>query len=347
MPASGRSDGRTMTAWESFELGGTRVEPGESADIRLRVSESYMAEAVAVPVTVMRGRRRGPTLFLTASIHGDELNGVGIVRDLLNDAPFSDLAGTLIAVPVANVPAFLNQDRRLPDRRDLNRAFPGSSRGSLTSRLAHALFAEVVARSDYGIDLHTAAGERCNYPQVRADLDHPASGELARAFGCPLLVHGSGPDRSLRRAASAAGVPTVVFEAGSPRRFERPFIEIGKRGVLNVMRHLGMLPGEPEPPPLAVEVRDAHWIRARAGGILDLRAELGQPLERGAAISVNTNPFGRERNLLEAPHAGIVLGLTRMPLVHPGDAICHLAQLPPAALARWREWWRSGAGRFA
>ena len=130
-----------MPAWGPFELGGTRVAPGESADIRLHVSESYIAEAVAIPVTVVRGARRGPALFLTASIHGDELNGVGIVRDLLNDAPWADLCGTLIAVPVANVPAFLNQDRRLPDRRDLNRAFPGSRRGSLTARLAHALFA--------------------------------------------------------------------------------------------------------------------------------------------------------------------------------------------------------------
>ena len=335
-----------MAGWGAFELGGHRVPPGASADIRLEVSESYTAEAVAIPVTVVRGTRRGPALFLTASIHGDELNGVGIIRDLLNDAPFADLCGTLIAVPVANVPAFLNQDRRLPDRRDLNRSFPGSPRGSLTSRLAHALFSEVIRRSDYGIDLHTAGGERSNYPHVRVDLGDPASAGLARAFGCPLVVHGAGPDRSLRRAARTAGVPTIVYEAGSPRRFERPFIEVGKRGVLDVMRHLRMLPGEPEPPPLTAEVREAHWIRARAGGILDLKAELGQPLGRGAEISLNTSPFGRERSVVKAPHPGVVLGLTRLPLVHPGDAICHLARLPAADLARWRELWESGRVRY-
>ncbi|HEX6202185.1 MAG TPA: succinylglutamate desuccinylase/aspartoacylase family protein [Thermoanaerobaculia bacterium] len=335
-----------MAGWGIFELGGRRVAPGESADIRLEVSESYTAEAVAVPVTVIRGARRGPTLFLTASIHGDELNGVGIVRDLLNDSPFADLAGTLVAVPVANVPAFLNQDRRLPDRRDLNRSFPGSAKGSLTSRLAHALFSGVIRRSDFGIDLHTAAAERANYPHVRVDLADAAAAELARAFGCELLVDGAGPDRSLRRAARAAGVPTIVYEAGSPRRFERPFIEVGKRGVLNVMRHLGMLAGEPEPPPLQVEVRDTHWLRARAGGILDLKAELGQPLRRGAEVSINTSPFGRERSVLKAPHPGVVLGLTRLPLVHPGDAICHLARLPGPALARWRELWESGRVRY-
>ncbi len=334
-----------MPTWGPLDVAGTRVLPGQIGELRLKVSESYTAEAVSIPVTVVHGAEPGPTVFLTASIHGDELNGVGILRDLLNDGPLLGLAGTVIAVPVANVPAFLNQDRRLPDRRDLNRSFPGSARGSLTSRLAHTLFTEVVRRSDYGIDLHTAGGERSNFPQVRADLDHPETARLAHAFGAAMVVHGRGPDRCLRRAALTAGVPTIVYEAGSPRRLEHPFIEIGKRGVLNVLRHLDMLPGEPERPPLTLEVRDSHWIRARAGGILDLKAELGQPLRRGAEISINTNPFGRERSVQRAPHAGVVLGLTRLPLVHPGDAICHLARLAPAEQARWREFWEQGGGR--
>lgn len=335
---------RSERGWGELELAGHRVAPGESADLRIKVAESYTAEAVAVPVTVVRGGRRGPTLFLTATIHGDELNGVGIIRDLLNEEPFDELAGTLIAVPVANVPAFLNQDRRLPDRRDLNRSFPGSARGSLTARLAHALFQEVVKRSDYGLDLHTAGGDRSNYPQLRADLDHPETARLARAFGCAFLVHGTGPDRSLRRAALRAGVPTIVYEAGSPRRLERPFIEVGKAGVLNVLRHLSMLPGDPEPPPLLFAVRSTRWLRARAGGILDLKVELGQPVSRGEEISLNTNPFGRERSTLRAPHPGVVLGLTRLPLVHPGDAVCHLARLERDELEAWRRHWRKGAG---
>jgi len=333
--------------WGAFDFAGTRIAPGESAEIRLGVSEDYTAEVVAIPVTVLRGAAPGPTLFLTASIHGDELNGVGIIRDLLNDHPFDDLAGTLIAVPVANVPAFLNQDRRLPDRRDLNRSFPGSVRGSLTSRVAKVLFDEVVRRSDYGIDLHTAGGERSNYPQVRADLDHPAAAALATAFGCPFAVHGAGPDRSLRRAAVKAGVPTIVFEAGSPRRLERPAIEAGKGGVVNVLRHLAMTPGEPVAPPLAIRVRESGWIRARAGGILDLKVVLGQPVARGDEISLNTNPFGRERSVLKAPHPGVVLGLTQLPLVHPGDAICHLARLERGELVAWRDLWRRSGGRPA
>jgi predicted deacylase len=337
-----------VAGWGRLDFAGTAVAPGTTAEIHLGVSEFYTAEPIAVPVTVVRGRLPGPTLFLTATIHGDELNGVGVIRDLLNDHPFDDLAGTLVAVPVANVPAFLTLDRRLPDRRDLNRAFPGSAKGSLTSRLAHTLFREVVLRSDFGIDLHTAGGERSAYPQVRVDVDDPRALALARAFGCPLLVAGKGPERSLRRSAVAAGVPTIVFEAGSARRHERPFIRLGADGVLNVLRHLRMLPGEPTPAPVAILVRHSRWLRARVGGILDLRAELGQPLGRDQEISVNTNPFGRERNVLRAPHAGVVLGLTQLPVVHPGDAVCHFAPLGRAEMAAWRKFWaraREGPAR--
>ncbi|HEX6901767.1 MAG TPA: succinylglutamate desuccinylase/aspartoacylase family protein [Thermoanaerobaculia bacterium] len=322
----------------SFSLCGTEVALGETAELRLKVAESYTAEPVTVPVTVVRGTP-GPTLFVTATVHGDELNGVGILRGLLNDADFSGLRGTLIAVPVVNVPGFLNQDRRLPDRRDLNRSFPGSRGGSLTSRLADTLFREVIRRSDFGIDLHTAGGERTNYPQIRADLSNPGVAEIAQAFGCSLMVDGAGPEGSLRRVAVEAGVPTVVYEAGSARRLEKPFISVGIAGVLNVLRHLKMMPGEPVSPPLRFAIARTHWVRARAGGILDLKVDLGQPLRRGQTISVNTNPFGRERSQLKAPHAGIVLGLTQLPLVHPGDAICHVARLEPREIEAWREHW--------
>ena len=329
---------------EPLCFAGTEIALGETAEIRLKVGETYTAEPVAVPVTVIRGGP-GPTLFVTATIHGDELNGVGVLRGLLNDTDFRPLRGTLIAVPVANVPGFLMQDRRLPDRRDLNRSFPGSPKGSLTARLADTLFREVIRQSDFGIDLHTAGGERTNYPQIRADLADPRVAELARAFGCPLVVGGAGPEGSLRRTAVAAGVPTIVWEAGSARRLERPFIESGIAGLLNVLRFLRMLPGEPVQPRVALQIERTHWVRARDGGILDLRVELGQPLRRGTLISISTNPFGRERSQLKAPFGGLVLGLTQHPLVHPGDAVCHLARLDPAECAAWEELWKSQPGQ--
>jgi predicted deacylase len=323
---------------EPLTFAGTPVALGETAELRLKVAESYTAEPVTVPVNVVRGAP-GPTLFVTATVHGDELNGVGILRGLLNDTDFSALKGTLIAVPVVNVPGFLNQDRRLPDRRDLNRSFPGSRGGSLTARLADTLFREVIRQSDFGIDLHTGGGERTNYPQIRADLGNPGVAELASAFGCSLMVDSAGPEGSLRRTAVAAGVPTIVYEAGSARRLERPFIEVGIAGVLNVLRHLKMMPGEPALSPLRLRIDRTHWIRAHSGGILELKVALGQPLRRGQALSVNTNPFGRERSQLKAPHAGIVLGLTQLPLVHPGDAICHVARLTQGEIDAWSAYW--------
>ncbi|HYH44858.1 MAG TPA: succinylglutamate desuccinylase/aspartoacylase family protein [Thermoanaerobaculia bacterium] len=331
---------------KSLELAGTAVAPGEIAEIRLKVSESYFAEPVTIPVTVVRGGP-GPTLFVTATVHGDELNGVGILHDLLHDTRFASLRGTLIAVPIANVPGFLAQTRLLPDRRDLNRSFPGGRRGSLTSRLADTLFREVVRQSDFGIDLHTAGGERSNYPQVRADLSDPGTAELARAFGCPVIVDGAGPEKSLRRTAVAAGIPTIVYEAGSARRFERPYIDVGTAGIRNVLRHLGMLEGGAVEPPLSLTIRQTRWVRARAGGILDLAVQLGEPLRRGQTLSLNTDPFGHGRSRLRAPHGGLVLGLTQLPLVHPGDAVCHLAELEPEELAAWSEHWQRGGGRIS
>lgn len=327
-------------AWGAMRFADHEIAPGTLAEIRLAASEFYTSDPVLVPVTVLRGRRRGPTLFITAAVHGDELNGVAVIRDLLLDQDFSALSGTLIAVPVVNVPGFLNQTRGLPDRRDLNRTFPGRPAGSLTARLAHLIYRNIVRRADYGLDLHTAGGEHSNFPQVRADLSVPAVAELARAFGCPLVVDGTGPEGSLRRIAVDAGVPTIVYEAGSPRVFERPFIDVGVAGILSVLRHLRMLPGEVLQPPVRIEIARSTWLRAPEGGMIDLRVGLGEPVRRGQLLSVGTNPFGQERSQLTAPTAGIVLGLSRLPLVHPGDAVCHLARLPAATLTLWRQHWR-------
>lgn len=327
-----------MTAWGALAFGGREIAPGDSAEIRLEVSELYTADPLYVPVTVVRGARPGPTLFLTAAVHGDELNGVAIIRNLLLDHDVSDIAGSLVAVPVVNVPGFINQSRTLPDGRDLNRSFPGTAEGSFTSRLAHRIFQDVLGRSDFGLDLHTAGGDRANYPHVRADLGNPRAAELASAFGSPVVIDGKGPRGSLRRVASDHGVPTIAYEAGSSRVFERRFIDSGLAGVLNVMRHLRMLQDRPPAePPLRFEVKKSTWLRASVGGILDLRVSLGDAVRRGHVISVNTNPFGRERSQLVSPAGGIVIGVTRSPLVHPGDPICHLARLRAGEVTSWRE----------
>lgn len=234
-----------MSSWGAFRFAGHEIAPGEARELRMEASELYTADPLYVPATIVRGVRPGPTLFLTGAVHGDELNGVAVIRDLLIEYDLSELAGTLIAVPVVNVPGFLNQSRTLPDGRDLNRSFPGQAEGSFTARLAHRIYREVISRSDYGIDLHTAGGDRTNYPHLRADLTNPRVAELATAFGSPLVIHGRGPRGALRRVAADAAVPSVVYEAGSARVFQRRFIDAGLAGVLNVLRHLGMLDDGP------------------------------------------------------------------------------------------------------
>ncbi len=308
------------------------VPPGERADVRLKVSESYLAAPITVPVTVIRGEADGPTAFVTAAVHGDELNGVAVVHDLLYEVDLADLHGTLVLVPVVNVLGLTQRTRYLPDRRDLNRVFPGDPDGSATARHAHLVFSEVVAPCDFGIDLHTATSRRANAPQVRADLDgSPAAAAMAVASGAPFVVHARTRRGSLRRAAGAAGIPVVVFEGGEAFKFERRVVATVLECVLDVLAHRGMLPGRaPRNVERQVVVRQTRWLRARMGGILDLRVGLGQAVAAGDELWSTINPFGRERNTVTAPADGWVIGATTLPLVNPGDAVVHLGTEGPA-----------------
>jgi hypothetical protein len=226
---------------------------------------------------------------------------------------------------VVNLLGFERHERYLPDRRDLNRSFPGSRRGSLASRLARAIFQEIVARSDYGIDLHTAALRRTNFPNVRADMEHPVLADLARAFGTELIVSSSGPAGSLRRAATAAGCPTLILEAGEVWKVEPTVVEYGLRGIRNCLRHLGMVAGEPSAPPYRVETDATSWVRAQFGGFLRFHVTPGDQVFKGDALATNISLVGRQRTVVRAPKAGIVLGMTTLPAVAPGDPIIHLA----------------------
>ena len=204
---------------QDLEISGIHVAPGETREIYLKVSESYLASAIQIPVTVIRGRKPGPTAYVLAALHGDEINGVDIVRRLIFDIDHENLSGTLIAVPVVNIPGFLTQTRYLPYHRDLNRFFPGDRKGNNADRFAARLFNEIIRKCDFGIDLHTAAEGRLNLPHVRGDMSNPKVRKLARAFGATVLVSQSGVRGSLRREATEAGVPTILFEAGETGRF--------------------------------------------------------------------------------------------------------------------------------
>ncbi len=313
---------------------GVTIAAGERGEVRVVVSETYSGADISIPVYVWRGKEPGPTVFVTGAVHGDEINGTGVIRSIIVDKPFKLKAGALIMVPVINLLGFERHERYLPDRRDLNRCFPGTKRGSLAGRMARVIHDEIVGRADFGIDLHTAALRRTNFPNVRADMRDPVLAEFARAFGTELIVSSDGPAGSLRKTASAAGCPTIILEAGEVWKVEPTVVQYGIRGVANCLRHLKMVDGEPVAPPYRVETDATRWVRAQYGGFLRFHVTPGDLVDKGTTLATNISLVGRRLNTVKAPRAGIVLGMTTLPSVAPGDPICHLAYPRQGELAR-------------
>ncbi len=337
-PPAPRRRGRTLV------IAGERIRPGQTRELQLRFGATYLGTPVSIPVYVMRARADGPRVFIMGVIHGDELNGIGIVRELLYDQPPKLLKGTLVIIPVANIQGLERHSRYMPDRRDLNRSFPGSPNGSLTRRLAHAIFTEIVAQCDYGIDFHSAALRRTNYPNVRASMRDAGTKRLARAFGCELIVSSKGPRGSLRYAAVEAGVPTIILEAGEVWKIEPRVVEIGVRGCLNALKDLGMIEGKPEPPSFQLTITKTLWVRSELGGLLGFHVRPGQLVRKNQGLATIYNIFGREQTSLLSPADGIVLGMTTMPMVNPGGVVYHLAAL---SQRKFEETERKMAGRAA
>jgi predicted deacylase len=320
---------------QALTIGGVSVQPGERRTIELPLARVFSHADLNMVVQVVRGRRPGPVLCVSAGVHGDELNGVEIVRRLRQQKGLTRLRGTLVAVPVVNMFGFIQQTRYLPDQRDLNRCFPGSSKGSLAARLADLFMNEVMARCDYGIDLHTAAVHRRNLAQVRGCLSEPRTLELARAFGSPVLIDSNLRDGSLRGAARDRGIPMLVYEAGEALRMDEVSIRAGMRGITSVMRELGMLPPtrqrrqSTEP----VQALGSSWLRAGDSGLFRSRVRLGARVRKGDVVGVLASPFGGSEAAIHAHTTGIVIGMTQIPLLNEGDAACHIAEVerPTAA----------------
>ena len=323
---------------EPLVLNGVEIPPGTRRSLRIPVARRYTAADVALPLSVLHGKKPGPRLFVSAAIHGDEINGAEIVRRLLQKSLLSKLRGALIAVPVVNVYGFIAKQRYLPDRRDLNRCFPGSATGSLAGRLARTFMDEVVAKATHGIDLHTGSLHRDNLPQLRVTLDSPGTEDLAHAFGAPVILDAPLRPGSLRQAVAERGIPIIVYEAGEALRFDELAIRGGVRGVLAVMRHLGMLP-EAKGRSRKVEPFVAHgssWVRAPESGILVTKVRLGARVEKGQLLGTISDPLGEVEDPIHAPTDGVVIGRTNLPLVNEGDALFHIGvfeRLDPAAEA--------------
>ena len=314
---------------EPFSMGGNEIPPGERATLELPIASLSNHTPMTMPVHVVRGRNPGACLLISAAIHGDEINGVEIIRRLVRHPALDRLQGTLLCVPVVNVFGFVARSRYLPDGRDLNRSFPGSPRGSLASRLAHAFMKEMVTQCTHVIDLHTAAIHRVNLPQIRAKLDDPATFDMARAFGVPVLVPSQLRDGSLRQAVVERGIPVVLYEAGEALRFEEVAIRAGLRGILNVMRHLRMLRGagarvRPLEPLI---VQSSSWLRAPQSGVLRMYKGVGARVQPGDILGTIADPFGERETPVQAPFAGVAIGRSNLPIVNEGDALFHLARV--------------------
>lgn len=309
-------------------IGGVSIAAGERAVVDIRVAPMYTHDDLSISVQVIRGRQPGPTLFVCAAIHGDEINGVEVIRRLMQHNSLRALRGTLLAIPIVNVYGFLNNTRYLPDGRDLNRSFPGSARGSLTGRVAQTFFREIVQKSTHGIDLHTGARHRSNFPQIRADLDLPEVLAMTEAFGVPLALNAKLRDGSLRACAQEAGIPVILYEAGEALRFEELYIQAGLKGVINVMRCIGMLQARPRKkrPPALVISQQTNWIRAPESGVLRTLVPLGAKISQGQVIAMVNDPMGSSETAVVAPSDGIVIGRSNLPLVYEGDAIFNIAQ---------------------
>ncbi|HEY8587237.1 MAG TPA: succinylglutamate desuccinylase/aspartoacylase family protein [Rhodanobacter sp.] len=313
-----------------FEIGGERIAAGTRRTVNLPVSLLANHIPVCLPVHVIHGARPGPVIFLSAAVHGDEIIGVEIIRRVLQRAVLNRISGTLLAIPIVNVYGFLNRSRYLPDRRDLNRCFPGSGRGSLAAQLASLFLNEVVRRCEFGIDLHSAALHRVNLPQIRASRERSARlSALARAFGAPITLSAPLRDGSLRAAAASVGVETLIYEAGEALRFDELPVRAGVRGIMSVMQHLKMLPartvsGKSRIP---LEATESRWVRAPRSGLFRSFKTVGEAVEKGDVLGIVSDPFGDVDAEVLATVSGLVIGRSNLPIVNKGDAVLHVACL--------------------
>lgn len=323
---------RSLTA-ETLQIGDEFIARGEQRRVEIPITMLATQGALSMPIEVIAGEEDGPVLAVTGTIHGDELNGIEIIRQLLPLLSPYSLAGTLIAIPIVNVPAFMTQSRYLPDRRDLNRSFPGKKSGSQASRIAHTVMEQVIKHCTHLIDIHSASAHRSNAPQVRASLNKPAAAAFAKAFGAPFIIHSAERDGSLRWAASNIGLTSIVYEAGDAGRFDRDAIDTGLWGLLGAMDHLEM-----------ISAKDMHirrvkrakadafktyestkWIRATKGGLFRAQVEPGQSVHQEQFLGFIADAFGEGMSVIKAPRAGSIIGITRNPVVGHGDALIHLA----------------------
>jgi len=315
-----------------FTICGETISPGSRATLSLPLPSQSAYTPLSMPVHIIHGKREGPVVFISAALHGDEINGIEIIRRIRHTKAIDQLRGTLICVPIVNIYGFFNHTRYLPDGRDLNRSFPGSMTGSLASRVARIFAEEIVDKSTHGIDLHSGSNHRANLPHIRADLDNPETAQLAKAFGAPVTINANLRDGSLRQYALEKGLSMLLYEAGESLRFDNLSIRAGVKGVLNVLRSLEMLPkGRARKAANVLEADSSQWVRAPQAGLFRIKTALGTRVTTGQVLGRIADSIGDNETDVTSPVTGIIIGRNNLPVVNEGDALFHLARFGNSA----------------
>ena len=315
----------------TLTIDGIEIAQGQKKYIEMRVAKLFDNTEMIIPVEVIRGKKPGPTLFVSSTIHGDEINGVEVIRRLLRHKKLlSSMVGTLIAVPIINVFGYNRNLRYLPDRRDLNRVFPGSKKGSLASQIAYKFMKEIVEKCDYGIDLHTGSAHRYNLPQIRAYIDNEEIKNLAESFGVPVILNSNIRDGSLRQAAKEKGVKVLLFEGGEALRYNEPIIKAAENGIINTMVNIGMLNSKLIKHKISKNkdvffASSSYWVRAPHSGTIHALKRIGAKVKKNEKLGFVSDPLGKIKHYVKAREGGIIIGITMLPLVNNGDALFHIA----------------------
>lgn len=309
---------------DTITIGGVDIQLGDNVKIDINVARLPSNTTIDIPVHVYRGKEDGPVLLLMAGMHGDEVNGIEIIRRLVVDKTVYPERGTVIVIPILNIYGFLNYSREVPDGKDVNRSFPGSSRGSLASRIAYMFMKEIFPHIDYGLDLHTGGGSRSNYPQTRCLARLESHLDLAKAFGAPFIINSKLRDKSLRKQASAKGKPIIVYEAGESERLDEHAIEEGIAGTIRVMNYLGICDHPVAPGAESILIQRSSWVRAYRSGIYRSVVKPGELVKKNQILGTITDPYGEMEHKIKATISGYIIGLSYSPVVNQGDALMHI-----------------------
>ncbi|MDX1641547.1 MAG: succinylglutamate desuccinylase/aspartoacylase family protein [Balneolaceae bacterium] len=307
-----------------IQINGEKIGRGEDKELDLKIARLPTYTNIDLPVRIIRSEKPGPVFLLTGGLHGDEINGIEIVRRLLANKLLQLQKGSIIAIPLMNIYGFIQNVRGVPDGKDINRSFPGSKSGSLAKLVAYTIMKEIIPKIDFGIDFHTGGSSRANFPQVRCVLDIEKNLALAKAFAPPVIIHSALIDKSFRKAAYKKNKHILVYETGESMRFDQNGIQEGINGTLRLLKHLEMISDAPAPhQPEIYEKSD--WVRASFAGLYHTTVNLGEFVEKGMTLGSITDPFGNEKKTVKCKTEGRIIGINNCPVVHKGDAILHIA----------------------